>query len=366
MEKAIAAVRGGTRHLNLVALSAGSSRGDLFSNEVEEKGWAGPEEDAVGARAEAAAHEYAVSTIGAEAVAKHVAECSTLTQITLHGEGDRSIGPDGVAAICKALHKNQSVESLSISCLTLPPASVEAVADALRHHPAMRELRMHRNNLTGGSCRALAPAVRPSALRRLELTGNDIGGSGAESLATALRTGAADLEELVLDDAGVDVPGAQALALLLMQSSRLRCLTARRNSCGDAGAEALAVGLRKNAGLVQLDLAMNDIADVGCAALCEAAETHPRLRSLSFRGNKLHDVGAAAAARLLRSSTTLTSLDLDLNFITETGVGDLAEALAACPMTVENVSLAGNVFTPAECDAYGRMRAEMQRRTSAP
>ena len=149
MERAISALRNGSRHLNLVAFDRGGSGGELYSYEVSKDRPRNEEEDSVGIRGEAAAHEYPVGEEGATAVAKHICLSQSLTQLSLHGnsiqDSDKRIAPsamttNGIAAICEALKNNKTLQYFSIKSLDMSEQSAKNTAEVLETHPTLTYL----------------------------------------------------------------------------------------------------------------------------------------------------------------------------------------------------------------------------------
>eukprot|EP01060_Flectonema_neradi_P007047 TRINITY_DN14871_c0_g5_i1.p1 TRINITY_DN14871_c0_g5~~TRINITY_DN14871_c0_g5_i1.p1 ORF type:complete len:180 (+),score=22.97 TRINITY_DN14871_c0_g5_i1:72-611(+) len=144
MERAIHALRNGSRHLNLVAFDRGSSDGELYSCGVTNI--RPEEEDALGVRGEAAAHEYPVGEEGAIAVAKHISLSESLTQLSLHGNStqdpENRVAPSAmtttaVASICDALKINRTLRYFSIQSLDMSEESAQSTANVLQSHPTL-------------------------------------------------------------------------------------------------------------------------------------------------------------------------------------------------------------------------------------
>eukprot|EP00659_Diplonema_papillatum_P013118 gene13118-20250_t len=210
MELAIAALRDGSEHLNLVAFDRGGSEGELFSYEVQRDRPAGERQYSVGIRREAAAHEYPVGAEGTVAVSKYVEGSVSIKHICLHGNattdersGPRSPGQVGIVAMCKALHRNQSVLSLSIRTIDVTDDTCRVLGDALTHHPTLEHLRLSKNNLSIRSMEPLANALRGHQLSELEISHNTITGAGAELLCSGLVSNA-NMRSLILDEVGLN------------------------------------------------------------------------------------------------------------------------------------------------------------------
>ena len=346
MELAIAALRRGSRHLNLVAFDRGNSGGELFSHELQRDRPVPEEEDAVGKSREVAAHEYAVGEEGSVAVAKHIAHSQLLTQLTLHGNsvagaadektGPRSISERGVEAICSAMAKNTSITSFSILSLTLKQCSVKCIADMIPLHPTLTSLSLINAGLDMDHCSALSRGLKLDILTTLDISRNDISGAGTELLCAGLRENRS-LKEITLDSAGITPNGAKALAIVLIHHPTLAVLSVRSNALGDEGSKVLSSGLRENKSLTHLDVSMNRICDDGVAALCESMRVHPAMRVFNCRNNGVTDKGAVCLAELLATQSAadpisqLASLNIELNFVKEDGVAALIKAVHSAP-----------------------------------
>ncbi|EGD80138.1 hypothetical protein PTSG_13103 [Salpingoeca rosetta] len=130
-----------------------------------------------------------------------------------------------------------------------------------------------------------------------------------------------------LNNDGLGVIGARAVAKALKDNTCLKTLFLQSNSIGDEGAVVLAEMLKHNTALEQLFLSENSIGPEGAVALVEMLKHNTTLTWLGLERNRVGDEGAVALAKVLKHNTTLEILILDNNSITPVGGAALGAAL---------------------------------------
>ena len=215
---------------------------------------------------------------------------------------DCALGDDGAAELVDALFKNAAVHGLELSNCSLGDAGARSIAGLLRkgyggegaaYQPQLTTLDLSDNAIGIEGARALASALalNEHRLEDVSLSGNDdIGDDGAVALGAALaaqsRDGQFALNGVALTSCGIGARGAAAIALALLENSRLETIDLAENPLGDRGARALALALRSSVAagggsrLQVLDLTSCGVTSGGARELLDAARLVPTLRVL--------------------------------------------------------------------------------------
>ena len=103
----------------------------------------------------------------------------------------------------------------------------------------------------------------------------------------------------------------------------------------NTGAEALAVILKESSSLSFVSLEWNQIASEGATSLAEALAFNTSLLHVDLRNNGIGDDGALALAKMLEENDTLKTLDLRWNQVkqaedVELGLDICAAELSHC------------------------------------
>ena len=248
---------------------------------------------------------YTLGDSGVRVVAKALARAaSNVTSIRLENAG---IGPDGAAALAKAVAGDTRITALSLSGNTIGDVGATALASVLGSMSALNSLSLASTGIGDTSAKALAKALKQClALEGLFLAQNGIGDEGASALADALMSSpqlaSAPMPMTALDLTGnaISSRGATAFGKMLKSNSKLLMLYLDKNSIADDGAVAIAESLKVNGGLLSLGMGSNGISDVGASAVAEMLRANTGLVSVGLAGNKIGDAGAGALCEALR------------------------------------------------------------------
>eukprot|EP00854_Cymbomonas_tetramitiformis_P014856 gene14856-17561_t len=275
------------------------------------------------------------------------------------------VSEEGCAAVMAALRSAPGLTALTLTCMRLGPEGAAAVARELAHLPALRILRVAHGGEGAAGARLLATAVgahaalrrfcgvplrglREGLITRLHLADAGVGVPGALALSLLVAAGT-PLQSLRLDHNGLAgrehagepecTAALQALGEALGGSPGLTDLTLRGNCIGPAGAAAFAAGLAHAGRLISLALDENHLAGrekeeeaeevLGVEALAAAVRGHATLESISLRDSCLGPKCAAALAPSLVGATALHTVDVLGNPLGEQGEAVLLSALRA-------------------------------------
>ncbi|XP_049322620.1 protein NLRC5-like [Astyanax mexicanus] len=147
-------------------------------------------------------------------------------------------------------------------------------------HCKLRKLKNNDDDLTEGSCCALASILTSSSLVELDLSNNNLQDSGVLKLCTALGNPLCKLETLRLSYCCVREDGYEALvsALSSNASSRLVELDLRGNDPGDRGVELLVDLFVKQCNQKKLRLLKSDAAEEAYTHLKRSLDEDPLLQ----------------------------------------------------------------------------------------
>ncbi len=239
-----------------------------------------------------------------------------------------AIGPEGIAALCKAKGLWEHLLELYASDCLVESDGAAAVA------AAVRDSRLVTLDLSGnllGSYGVGAFAVLGLegnvSLQSLLLERNGIEDAGVVAMTTALSFHQS-LTNLSLAENAISVRGAAALAeALSCDEQRIQRLNISRNNIGKKGAFEIAAVLAGNKTLLELDVSSNTLGGTqmdsvlvlskeqdGVAALGESLKKNRSLLSLRLAGNNLGvvaTVGMKAVGGALAVNTTLCRLTFD-------------------------------------------------------
>lgn len=110
-----------------------------------------------------------------------------------------------------------------------------------------------------------------------------------------------NLNNLTLQNTGLHVAGAAAIAISLTENTSLTHLDLRNNSIGDRGASCLFTALLGNSSLTHIDLRDNNIDDDCASHLVEALTKNSSLTHLDLRNNR---IGAEVQRKILETNRT--------------------------------------------------------------
>lgn len=296
---------------------------------------------------------------------------------------DNRITSDGIAALPGGL---RALEAIRLGGNGVGARGAELLAAAPW---SLSTLDLSGNDVGTRGAEALAASEMLSSLQRLSLADNGIGSDGVSAI--SLSRGLTQLRELDLSSNRVGAAGAAALALSPNVSS-LTTLSLARNTLGLEGLELL-LSSHKFSQLESLDISSNDIGPQGAMALASSPMVR-RLKTLALADNRLGDAGLAALlgapflsglrtlgvaqnhvtaggiVLLVGAPFELQVLDLSRNPLGREGLAALAAtlprlrlkslavadcelqatalttALAAAPVTLRHLDIAGNAIGP--------------------
>jgi uncharacterized protein (TIGR02996 family) len=216
------------------------------------------------------------------------------------------IGDEGARALASSRHLG-NLHHLDLWICGIGPRGAADLAQA----SCLGEpdwLNLGGNHIGDLGARALAGSRILARARRLLLWGNDIGSEGAAELLRSIGPGV--VEELYLNENGLSLPAARALAewpglrtlrslsvwgnqlrqrggedLLSAPMPALRLLLISGNTIGDRGARALASN-HSLTRLEQADLSGNGISSAGAQAVLDS-ECLPRLKNVNLSENRI-------------------------------------------------------------------------------
>jgi hypothetical protein len=228
-----------------------------------------------------------------------------------------------------------------------------------------RMLDLSQNKLDAEDARALAPALRTTALTSLSVANNNIKGEAAQQLATAalsssslevlsgvpikeLRAG--KLTKLDLQGKGLGATEGFVLAELMQLCPVLTRLELGRNKIGPEGAKAIAEALKVNAVLENCNLLKNSLDVKSATMLAKIGRDKGIMLSgmkrdqteVSFSFQSLQPADAILIGSDLQFMAVLTTLVLNYNSIGDEGTKAIAEALKVNAVLTK-LSLRGNV-----------------------
>lgn len=240
--------------------------------------------------------------------------------------GKTQLCSDDVSAICRALPHSLSLVSLDVRLNTLDLTSAAAVGEMLRHTRALRQLNLSSTGLDVAGCGAVLGALASNrTLTELDLSFLDVGDAVCEFVRDMLKANSC-LQKLRLRSNNFSAAGCLALAEGLSRNRSLLELDLSRNCVGDTGLEALARYLPDSA-LTELGLENCGLTASACDALAQMISGSKRLRVLDLSVNFIGDQGVFRLAAALERSSVLQTVGLNMCGVTNDGFSKLLDAL---------------------------------------
>lgn len=180
-----------------------------------------------------------ISHAGAKALGRSLCVGMNTTLNTLILDFNRTLGSQGVAALCKGLSTNSTLKKLSLKHCGIDEQGGKPLTEML--------------------------SFKKSALISLDVSCNSLGGSGLSDVCTDGLLVNTSLKTLRLADNGInqsddDVKGLKELGSVLIQHPSLIAVDLNHNNIGDRGAKVLLPSLIDNKQITEfkVDTRMND------------------------------------------------------------------------------------------------------------
>jgi Ran GTPase-activating protein (RanGAP) involved in mRNA processing and transport len=273
-----------------------------------------------------------------------------------------------------------------------PPTVRRVLAAVVASAGKLRTLDLSQNRLDAEDARALAPALKTTALKSLSVAQNDIVGEAAQQLATAVlscsslevlsgvpikKLRADKLTKLDLQGKGLGVTEGIVLAELIQLSPVLQNCNLLKNNLDVESATMLAkIGAEKGimlssmkrdqteskftgqglqpadgiliasdlkfmAVLTKLDVGYNSLDEQVALGIVRAARQQDKITFLGLGDCKIGPIGAKSIADYIQFTAALTNLDLRANNIGDDGTKAIAEALKVS-LVLNNLELGLN------------------------
>jgi hypothetical protein len=179
-----------------------------------------------------------IDAAGAAALAPALAQMTSVQTLDL---SHNKLGAAGAAALAAALPQMVSLRNLNVAANETGPVGAALVATALSlTHMAPRELKLS-SNAVGHDADALCHALaRMTSLETLNISNNNLGPKGAAALAHALtRLSALNVLDVQCNNLGP--LGIATLAPALLSLTQISSLRFAGNDAGQLGADAMAI-----------------------------------------------------------------------------------------------------------------------------
>ncbi|XP_076469366.1 uncharacterized protein LOC143299803 isoform X2 [Babylonia areolata] len=240
--------------------------------------------------------------------------------------GKTQLGSADVAALCGALRHNSSLTSLDLRLNWVKGVGASAVASVLTHGHSLQSLNLSSTGMEAEGFREVLTALTSNrTLTHLDLSFLNVGDVVCEVVRDMLRANST-LRRLRLRSSNFSAKGVAVLAEGLSRNRTLQELDLSRNSLGDAGIGALARHIPESA-LCDVSLENCHVTAGACGALCQMVAGSRGLRSVDLSVNPLGDEGVQGMAAALERSSVLQCLALNMCGVTNTGLATLLDVL---------------------------------------
>ncbi|KAK3731414.1 hypothetical protein QZH41_003596 [Actinostola sp. cb2023] len=113
--------------------------------------------------------------------------------------------------------------------------------------------------------------------------------------------------------------GAEAIAVALMQNTKVLTLIIAHNDIQEEGAIYISKMLTENFFITELDISFNNLRSQGAYAVAEMMRQNAELMEINLSGNKFGEKDAEPIVEALKSNFTLKALNLSQNEFSEVG-----------------------------------------------
>eukprot|EP00040_Diaphanoeca_grandis_P006621 m.38036 g.38036 ORF g.38036 m.38036 type:complete len:613 (-) comp17820_c1_seq1:84-1922(-) len=241
---------------------------------------------------------------------------------------NHGLGPDGAAALARALLTNTEIKALSLRGNDIRGDGARHLGHMLKNNAYIEVIDIAQNNLRSEGLNAFADVIASPDWRvqELDLAVNGFLDMDAHIFCNSLKS---DTSLITMGVSGNRFGDTAAIefANMLIVNTNLKNLDLSWNCIRKRGATALAEALKQNTSLENLNLGFNAIGTAGALAFAEMLNVNNTLTSLDLSGNNIGDAGAVALAAVIKSKSGLISLGLSHNKFTSASVMCLLEAI---------------------------------------
>ena len=225
------------------------------------------------------------------------------------------IGPDGAQLLSKVLVHCKNLRYLDLISNCLYDTGCLSLAEGLKNHTSLLELKLGLNKITFTGIAAMIPVIKRNHLQHLDLSKCGIGSDGIHVAALVKVMCADRMRTLELSGNSLDLDGAKILGVGLQRCRQLMELDISDNKIGSSGMACLAEGLKCCRQLVKLDVSSNNIGSYGLSFLADGLQHCIHLQVLNIRRNSVTSDGIAAITVIMKRCRFLQELDLSENSI---------------------------------------------------
>ena len=219
----------------------------------------------------------------------------------------------GVQAICYALKRNITVDTLNLHDNGITEIGASALADLLEENCFITSLDISGNNIGIEGNRAMGRMLKnTSSLRELNFTDTCRNGGHILPLLEGLKE-SFYLKILDLSHNGVDDQGSAILGAILSMTSSLESLNVSWNNISARGAEDFMEGLRECYTLKKLNFSWNSLSGAAAHAFRNVLEANESLVYLDVTNTSIGLPEAKIIAKGLKRNKTLQVLHIGKN-----------------------------------------------------
>ena len=303
---------------------------------------------------------------------------SSLTSLLLSFKIATHVEADSIAtALSTVIHKNPSLEKVSLKFDGLPSSVCVRIFQALSKIRCLKHLRfcdgqittkealdqlyktiannsslevvnVRNNKLQSSGIKAISKAFRNIYhLRLLALNGNDIDEEAAEDIASIIANNVTT-EKLLLYNNALKSKGICTICQALRGHKYLKVFRIGKNSIQEEAADYIAEVINHNPLLRVVDVASNKLLTKGIMKITKQLEKNTNLQKLSLNENNITctDSAAASLARIIMNNSKLKALHLDNNNFSISGNSKIVEAINKLTvlkeLTINNTGFTAN------------------------
>ncbi|XP_055881535.1 uncharacterized protein LOC106074422 isoform X3 [Biomphalaria glabrata] len=259
----------------------------------------------------------------AEALANIIRNHNCVCELRI---GKTQLCGEDIKVIAKALEDNRTIHSLDLRLNNMDIVGAQAIAELLQKSKSLRVLNLSSTSMDYTSIRTVCSAISGNkSLTELDLSFLDISDECCQCLQDMLRVNTT-LQNIRLRSNNLTWSGCDIIAEGLSRNLSLTVLDMSRNNIGDEGVRALAKFLPESS-VSELCLENCGLTSAGCESLAEIVSHCKKLRQLDISTNHLLDPGILKLAPALERTSTLRNLALNMCGITNDGFSKLLDVL---------------------------------------